>query len=253
MPRKDKNITTGELDDDGERKGGGLIGAVIAIIIVIIWLLVFALLIKMDVGGFGTNVMRPLIKDVPVLNKILPTVSDDDAAAETGYRYKTLYDAIERIKELESEAALKDEQLTANAELIADLQSEIARLKVFEDNQLTYEALKKKFDEEVVFTDNAPDIEEYKSWYEEINPENAAELYEKVLERLDYSQKVKEWASTFSKMDADAAAAILSEMTGDLDLVTQILLNLNATQRADILAEMDPVYAAKLVHVMYPE
>jgi len=252
MPRKDKNITT-ELDDDGERKGGGLIGAVIAIIIVIIWLLVFALLIKMDVGGFGNNVMRPLLKDVPVLNMILPTVSDDDVAAETGYRYKTLYDAIERIKELESQAALKDEQLAADAETIADLQNEIARLKVFEDNQLTYEALKKKFDEEVVFTDNAPDIEEYKSWYETINPENAAELYVKVLERLDYSKKVKEWASTFSKMEADAAADILSEMTGDLDLVTQILLNLNATQRANILAEMDPVYAAKLTHVMYPE
>lgn len=253
MPRKDKNITTDELDDDGERKGGGLIGAVIAVIIVIIWLLVFALLIKMDVGGFGTNVMRPLIKDVPVLNKILPTVSDDDVAAQTGYRYKTLYDAIERIKELEAEAALKDEQLAANAETIADLQNEIARMKVFEDNQLTYEALKKKFDEEVVFTDNAPDIEEYKSWYETINPENAAELYVKVLERLDYSKKVKEWASTFSKMEAAAAADILSEMTGDLDLVTQILLNLSATQRANILAEMDPVYAAKLTHVMYPE
>lgn len=252
MARDDDNMMN-EFDDDGEKKGGGLIGAVIAVIIVVIWLLVFALLIKMDIGGFGTNVMRPLIKDIPVLNSILPNVSDDDVAAETGYRYKTLYDAIERIKVLESEAALKDEQLAQNAETIADLRSEIARLKVFEENQLVYEALKKKFDEEVVFTDNAPDIEEYKSWYEEIYPENAAELYVKVLERLDYSKKVKDWAATYAKMDSEAAAAILSEMTGDLDLVTQILLNLNATKRAEILAAMDPVFAAKLTHVMYPE
>ena len=84
MPRNDRNNTTGDVDDDGERRGGGLIGALIAIIIVVIWLLVFALLIKMDVGGFGNNVMRPLIKDVPVLNKILPTVSDDDVAAVIG-------------------------------------------------------------------------------------------------------------------------------------------------------------------------
>lgn len=248
-----KNNTISELDEDGEKKGGGLIGAIIAVVIVIIWLLVFALLIKMDVGGFGTNVMRPLLKDVPVLNRILPNVSDDDVAAESGYRYKTLYDAIERIKELESQALLKDEQLAQDAETIADLESEIARLKVFEENQLIYEELKKKFDEEVVFTENAPDIEEYKSWYEEINPENAAELYVRVLERLDYSQKVKDWAATYAKMDSDAAAAILSEMTGDLDLVTQILLNLTATKRAEILAAMDPVFAAKLTHVMYPE
>ncbi len=252
MAKKNNDIIS-ELDEDGEKKGGGLIGAIIAVIIIIIWLLVFALLIKMDVGGFGTNVMRPLIKDIPVLNSILPSVSDDEVAAESGYRYKTLYDAIERIKELEAQMALKDEQLTQNTETIADLQSEIARLKVFEENQLIYEALKKKFDEEVVFTDNAPDIEVYKSWYEEINPENAAELYVKVLERLDYSQKVKDWAATYAKMDSDAAAAILSEMTGDLDLVTQILLNLTAAKRAEILAAMDPVFAAKLTHVMYPE
>lgn len=247
---KRENITD-EFDED--RKGGGLIGFVIAIVIVIIWLLVFALLVKMDVGGFGNNVMRPLIKDIPVVNKILPSVSDDEVAAENDYRYKTLYDAIERIKELEEQALIKDEQLATNAELIADLQSEIARLKVFEDNQLLYETLKKKFDEEVVFTENAPDIIEYKSWYETIEPENAAELYIKVLERLDYSQKVKDWAATYSKMEPDAAAAILEEMTGDLDLVTQILLNMNATKRAAILTEMDPVYAAKLTHVMYPE
>lgn len=246
------NRIVNELEDD-DRKGGSLTGVIIAIIIVVIWLLVFALLVKMDVGGFGTNVMRPLLKDVPVLNYILPNVSDDDVAAESGYRYKTLYDAIERIKELEAEAAIKDEQLMVNAETIEDLRSEVARLKVFEENQLAFEALKKKFDEEVVFTENAPDIEVYRSWYEEIYPENAAELYVKVLERLDYSQKVKDWASAYSKMDAGAAADILEEMTGDLDLVTQILLNMNATKRAGILQEMDTVFAAKLTHVMYPE
>lgn len=246
------NSIANELEDE-DRKGGGLVGIVIAVIIVVIWLLVFALLIKMDVGGFGTNVMRPLLKDVPVLNYILPNVSDDDVAAESGYRYKTLYDAIERIKELEAEAAIKDEQLSVNAETIEDLQNEVARLKVFEENQLAFEILKQKFDEEVVFTENAPDIEVYKSWYEEIYPENAADLYVKVLERLDYSAKVKDWAAVYSKMDAGAAADILEEMTGDLDLVTQILLNMNTNKRAAILAEMDTVYAAKLTHVMYPE
>lgn len=249
MAKKDKKAFN-EADGE-EKKDSGLIGIIIAVVIVIIWLLVFALLIKMDIGGFGTNVMTPLLKDVPVLNSILPASSSETVDGE--YRYKTLYEAIERIKVLESEAAIKDEQLAANAETIADLQSEVARLTVFEQNQLAYEALKKKFDDEVVFTANAPDINEYKSWYESINPENAADLYVKVLERLDYSQKVKDWAATYSKMDEKAAAAILEEMTGDLDLVTQILLNMNATQRADILAAMDPVYAAKLTHVMYPE
>lgn len=244
--------TTG-YDENEEKRGGGLIGMLIAIVIIIIWLLIFALLVKMDVGGFGSNVMRPLLKDVPVLSAILPDVSDDDVAAETGYKYRTLYEAIERIKELENEIAIYQETAAANAETIAQLQAEVARLKVFEENQLAYEENKKRFDEEVVFALKAPDLEAYKAWYEQIYPENAAEIYAKVVERLQYSDQVKEWASAYSKMDAAAAAAILSEMTGDLDLVTEILLCMTATTRANILAAMDPVYAAKLTNIMYPE
>ena len=105
---------------------------------------------------------------------------------------------------------------------------------------------------DVVYTDNAPDISEYKSWYESIDSENAAKLYEQVVKDLQYSQQVKDWAETYSKMDAKNAAAILEEMTGDTDLVSDILLCMTSKQRAAILAEMDPVYAAKLTVIMYP-
>ena len=131
-------------------------------------------------------------------------------------------------------------------------QAEIARLKVFEENAQHYQELKDKFDTDVVYTDNAPDISEYKSWYESIDSENAAKLYEQVVKDLQYSQQVKDWAETYSKMDAKNAAAILEEMTGDTDLVSDILLCMTSKQRAAILAEMDPVYAAKLTVIMYP-
>ena len=38
--------------------------------------------------------------------------------------------------------------------------------------------------------------------------ENAAKLYEQVVKDLQYSQQVKDWAETYSKMDAKNAAAI---------------------------------------------
>ena len=121
-----------------------------------------------------------------------------------------------------------------------------------EENAQHYQELKDKFDTDVVYTDNAPDISEYKSWYESIDSENAAKLYEQVVKDLQYSQQVKDWAETYSKMDAKNAAAILEEMTGDTDLVSDILLCMTSKQRAAILAEMDPVYAAKLTVIMYP-
>lgn len=241
-----------EFDEEEEKKGSAFVGILIAFIIIVIWLLIFALLVKMDVGGFGNNVMRPLIKDIPGLNMILPTVSDDTVAEETGYKYRTLYEAIERIRELENQLAAVQEAGGTNESLIAELVAENERLKVFEANQLAYEENKKKFDEEVVFTTKAPDIKEYREWYELIYPENAAEIYEKVIERLQHSQKVTEWADTYSRMDAAAAAAILEEMTGDLDLVAEILLAMKPQKRADILAAMNSVYAAKLTNIMHP-
>jgi flagellar motility protein MotE (MotC chaperone) len=69
---------------------------------------------------------------------------------------------------------------------------------------------------------------------------------------LAYSAAVKEWASTFGNMEASNAAKIMEEMTGDTNLVADILLNLDTTQRAAIMAAMDTVFAAKLTKIMYP-
>lgn len=79
--------------------------ALIALIIIIIWLVVFAFLIKLDVGGIGSNVLYPVLKDVPLVNKILPSVSEEQQAEEGNYKYTTLKSANARIEELEGQLA----------------------------------------------------------------------------------------------------------------------------------------------------
>lgn len=244
-----------ELDENGEpveeSKGSKAASFLIGLVVIIIWLVIFALLIKMDVGGVG-SMLRPYLKNVPVLSMILPDADSDEIAEETGYKFNSLSEAVERIKELEKQLEAYQNSSQESAETIAQLQAEVDRLKVFEENQAYYDQLKDEFDREVVFNDNAPNIEEYKKWYEAIDPDNAAELYSEVVERIQHSQKVQDWADTFAKMDAKKAAAILSEMTGDTDLVSEILLSLTSKQRAAILAEMDSVFAAKMTKIMYP-
>ena len=237
---KKKDVNIDELDDESG-KSGKLVSILVAMLIIVIWLVIFALLIKMNVGGIGSS-LRPYLKNVPVVNKILPAATDEEIQEETGGKYKSLSEAVDRIKELEAQLDENNNNGNASAQTIAELQAEIARLKVFED----------KFDTDVVYTDNAPDISEYKSWYESIDSENAAKLYEQVVKDLQYSQQVKDWAETYSKMDAKNAAAILEEMTGDTDLVSDILLCMTSKQRAAILAEMDTVFAAKMTKIMYP-
>ena len=183
---------------------------------------------------------------------ILPDATDEEVAEEEGSQYKTLSEALARIKELEKEVDDYKNSGAASSQTVADMQAEIDRLKQFEDKQAYYDQLKDEFDREVVYADNAPDIEEYKKWYESIDADNAAQLYQEVVEKLQYSQKVKDWAEAYSKMEASNAASILEEMTGDTDLVAQILNNMSSSKRAAILAEMTPLFAAKITKVMYP-
>ena len=55
-------------DDEG---GGALSVILVTIFIVLIWVAILLLLIKLDVGGFGSNVLRPVLKDVPVIHQFL--------------------------------------------------------------------------------------------------------------------------------------------------------------------------------------
>lgn len=234
----------GKEEGKKESSGSKLVSILIALIIVIIWLAVFALLIKTDIGGFGSNVLSPVLKDVPIINRILPGYS---AYQDTeGNTYKNLDEAMAKIQELEQQIASMSSTGSANSDYISDLEAENARLKVFEQDQEDFAKRVADFDEQVVFNDKAPDIEEYKAYYEQISPDNAADLYQKVVEQMQVDQNIIDQGTRFSNMDPTNAAEILEVMTGDLDLVCQILETMKPAQSAAIIQEMSSEYAAKI-------
>ena len=233
----------------GEEKEGifsRILTIIIVLFIVAIWLAIFALLIKYDVGGFGSTVLRPMLKDIPGINQILPDIPDEQAAEENNYPYKNLPEAMDRISELEAKLAAANGTKKGNANYLAQLEAEVARLKTFEENQLQFQKEKDKFDKEVVFNDKAPDIEEYKKYYESIDPDNAAEIYRQVVEQQDTEKKLIEQAEMYKSMKPEEAAAILNGMGGDLDLVANILLHMKTKEAGAILAKMDANMAAKI-------
>ena len=251
-----------EVEDSGQSKGKkkdkkkkseekeGIFSRILTIIIVLfivaIWLAIFALLIKYDVGGFGSTVLRPMLKDIPGINQILPDIPDEQAAEENNYPYKNLPEAMDRISELEAELVAANGTKKGNANYLAQLEAEVARLKTFEENQLQFQKEKDKFDKEVVFNDKAPDPEEYKKYYESIDPDNAAEIYRQVVEQQDTEKKLIEQAEMYKNMKPEEAAAILNGMGGDLDLVANILLHMKTKDAGAILAKMDTNMAAKI-------
>ena len=244
-----------ELEDDTEESSGGSKVALVfvTLIIIIIWLAILALLVKMDVGGFGSTVLAPVLKDVPYINKILPATDESELDTEdTEYPYQTLDEAVAYIKELELELQTAQEGSSENSAYVAQLESEVAKLQQYEQNEADFENEKAQFYEEVVFNDKAPDISEYQKYYESIDPANAEELYKEVVQQEQTSQELTDYVSTYSQMKPKEAAAIFDTMTDNLELVAKILNQMDRQSAANILGKMDSQTAAKVSELMEP-
>ncbi|MDE6815520.1 MAG: hypothetical protein K2P71_05755 [Lachnospiraceae bacterium] len=251
-----------EIDDredelsEGEDASSGSVFAV-TFVIVLIWIAILCLIIKLDFGGFGSNVLAPVLKDVPIINMILPSVSEEDTASpeqqEEYGGYSSLKDAVDYIKELELELERAQTSQTSNAEELAELKAQVERLKTFEDNQVDFQRVVTEFYEEVVYADKGPGIEEYRKYYEEMNPATAEYLYKQVIQQSEESKKISEYVESYSSMKPASAAAIFAQMTDNLDLVSRILGAMDSEQRGSILAAMDPELASRLTKMMDPE
>lgn len=258
--RRAKELAMQEEQLDVE--GGGISVFLVTTLIVIVWIAILCLLIKLDVGGFGSGVLAPVLKDVPIVNKILPaTVAEQPAegtpaAEETQEEYggyTSLKDAVDYIKELELELQRAQSAKATSEEEAVGLRAEVARLKTFEDNQVEFQRIKTEFYEEVVYAENGPGEEAYKKYFESIDPTTAEYLYKQVVQQVEESNEIKEYAQAYSEMKPAAAARIFEEMTDNLGLAARILSSMTAEDRGNILGAMDPVVAARLTKIMDPE
>ena len=252
--KKAKELESQERELDEQIDGSSASVVIVTLFIILIWLGILVLLVKMDVGGFGSNVLTPILKDVPVINKILPSESTTETTKnEEAYGgYNSLKDAVEQIKTLEKQLDQAQSTNATYAEQIDTLKTEVQRLKTFEDNQVEFQKIKEQFYEEVVYAENGPGADEYRQYYEEMDPTTAEALYKQVIQTEAADKQMQEYANTFSNMQASEAAAILGNMTDNLDLVASILKNLDVSTRGAILGAMDSAIAARIVKIMDP-
>ena len=193
-----KEIASKEAElSEGEEESSGSVFAV-TFVIVLIWVAILCLIVKLDFGGFGSNVLTPILKDVPVLNLILPANTDvavDEETSESYGGYDNLKDAVAYIKERELEL----------------------------------------------------------EYYEERDPATAEYLYKQVIQQIEESDEIKDYAKAYSAMKPKEAAAIFEAMTDNLDLAARILNVMEAEDRGKILGVMDPEIASRLTKIMDPE
>ena len=252
--KRAKELADQEAELDGETTGGGISMFFVTIFIILIWLAILAILVKLDVGGFGSNVLAPVIRNVPVINKILP----GDATTETEdleayYGYTSLDKAVDQIRALELELqSARTANETYESE-IETLKAEVTRLRTFEEKQVDVERIRTEFYEEVVYAEKGPGPDEFRRYYEDMDPTTAEYLYRQVVGELQVNSKMTDYAATYAAMKPEEAAAIFDTMGSNLDLVGQILWAMTPLQRGQIMEKMDPMIAAQVTKIMDPQ
>ena len=248
-----KELSDQEARLDGD-EGSGISVFFVTFVIVIIWVAILCLLIKLDVGGFGSGVLAPLLKDVPVVNKILPEDNTATVDEEDSYGgYTSLREAVDYIKELELQLEDAQASSSVDSEALAELRAENERLQTFEDAQVEFERIKTEFYEEVVYAEKGPGAEEYQKYYQTIDPTTAEYLYKQVVQQQEADKEIQDYAQTYAEMKPAQAAGIFEEMTDELDLAAKILKQMSAEDRGKILGAMDAETAARLTRIMAPD
>ena len=251
-----KEIASQEAELMEEEESGSGSVFLVTFIIVLVWIAILCLIVKLDFGGFGSNILTPILKDVPVLNMILPSNKEvvvQEGESEVYGGYDNLRDAVDYIKELELELERAQSAQTDSSDEVSQLKAEVERLKTFEDSQVDFQKLKTEFYEEVIYADKGPGIEEYRKYYEEMDPAPAEYLYKQVVTQMEESQEILDYAKAYSEMKPKEAAAIFEEMTDNLNLAARILGVMEADERGKILGVMDSEIAARITKIMDPE
>ncbi len=270
---KDLDNKEAELDTD---ESGGLATFVITILIILMWLVIMGLLVKLDIGGFGSTVLAPILSDVPYINKILPdsantnlqpqevqssttaTAEGAEAVDSNGNPIVTVSsgngggsgDAY--VKQLELELQKAQESNSNYAATIERLESEVQRLEPFEDEQALLEAQKQQFYQDIIYNDNAPDASAYASYYEMIDPTAAASLYKEAVKEAATQGDVDTYVKAYTAMKPKQAAAIINQMD-DLTLAARILQQMSADDRGAIMGKLDAEVADKITQLLEPE
>lgn len=254
--KRAKEIAKQEEALDEDKEGNGFVTFLATVFIVLLWLVVVVVIIKLDVGGFGSSVMTPILKNVPVLNKILPKSTSSITNDPDNYGgYSSLEDAVSQIYALELQIDGLQKSNSEKDERLETLTAEVNRLSEFELMQVEFQRIRTEFYEEVIYAENGPGAEEYRKYFEEMDPATAEYLYKQVVAQLEASEEIRLYAQAYSEMKPKQAAGIFEAMADNdgLKLAAKILGAMNSEDRGKILGVMDSEVAAKITKIMDPD
>lgn len=238
----DENAVDEVVDNDGKKnKKSKAKGFLTVVLLFILIASIMGYIFMFNGFGLRDGLLRPILEKTPVVSNYLPPVESSDSR---------LSELVLENDELKSENELLNQRIDNATKIAESSTEEIERLKLIEDQQTEFIAMKEEFDENFATMTS----DDYVTYYEAMYPDTAEEVYGEIISDNYSKEEVDEYIATFETMDASAIAAILEEMIDtDMELVILIMENLDNQLAGEVLSEMDPANAAEVAKLMSPD
>jgi flagellar motility protein MotE (MotC chaperone) len=239
-----------EKENKKKKKGFSGFVIVVASILIIAGVLMgfFFIIIKNNVNGIADK-YRETIHTIPVLSKALPEVPDPDdpkfmsekQIRDKYIEYRDL--SKELIKRLED----SENTISALAEENNNLKSETEAVdQRKEELEKREKQLEESMDEFALLAAEG-NVEGFKQFYEELEPDIASEIYKKIVTDEKADVNAIELALYYENMKPSKAAGILEEQgISERENIIKILVSMDREASAKILSEMSEDFSAKL-------
>jgi flagellar motility protein MotE (MotC chaperone) len=260
MATRKESMTTSNPQMHGSGKKRKMPAFLVVLLILVIIIAVFGgvfyFIVFNNIGGVTENHYAKL-KRIPVLNLALPEEPDPldpkymtQAEINDQYRVfrreneelkKQLEEANARIEEYRVYKEKYDNKVTEAEIMLKDLEEREARVR---EKETALKELQLKIDESIANGDK----ESFKTYFEDMDPENSKAIYERIARELQVDGNVKKYAQVIENMDADAAAAVFERMgAGSIGEISETLRAMSKEGASKILESMSPDFAAKVV------
>lgn len=217
----------------------------IVLLVTILLILGFIALTAFNVFGLRDNMLFPLLRNVPVINNIIPEPVYTDGADIAA----TLAELEARTYTLTTENALLEEQLENLNQTIEQLQRDNTRLAEYE---MAFEQF--AIERETLYRNLAMENPEaFMIFFNTMDPALVEELFLDIIyAEIEWAEWQNYMASWINMSPVQVARVIESMLTTDMRLIVDVMLELPEPFRGDILNSLAPDSAAAVLRQMEP-
>ncbi|MCL2236289.1 MAG: hypothetical protein FWB98_07620 [Defluviitaleaceae bacterium] len=243
-----------------QKKASGKKSKVWLVILLVFVVLVggFTALVVFDVFGLRTNVVNPLLSNVPIIGGLFEQEIDPETGLPVqAYDPSATLEALEaRILELEGDL----EQALANNLSIAEERDvlyitvnehelENERLRELEEYHLEFLASRAQFEREVAEGNEDAFVE----FFATMHPELAEEIYNEIMAGRALDEQWQNYLSSWGSTAPVNVARVVELMaTTDMPMIARVMTYLPVNQRTAIFNNLSPDTLAALYRQMYP-